>query len=250
MEKIQAIIYIAHGSRLAAGIEEAKRHVDRLMAELPFPIQKLAFIDFAKPSVEEAVEACVKEGASRIAFIPLLLLEAGHAKKDLPAMLAQTQRKYPEVYVTASKPFGVEESIVDSVIARIKERTAIDKKTRILLVARGSSDARIRKPLNQLVRRMQRKLDVNRIRVCYLVGQEPSFEEALDEELEKDAPSLVVVPYLLFDGLLLRYIIEEVERKISPYNNLIVCRPLGIDENLSALLKEKVWASVVEEARR
>src|SRR5699024_5375887 len=105
-------------------------------------------------------------------------LEAGHAKKDLPAMLAQTQRKYPEVYVTASKPFGVEESIVDSVIARIKERTAIDKKTRILLVARGSSDARIRKPLNQLVRRMQRKLDVNRIRVCYLVGQEPSFEEA------------------------------------------------------------------------
>lgn len=100
------------------------------------------------------------------------------------------------------------------------------------------------------VQRMQRKLDVTRIRVCYLVGQEPSFVEALDEELDNDAPSLVIVPYLLFDGLLLRYILEEVERKISPYNNLIVCRPLGIDENLSALLKEKVWASVVEEARR
>lgn len=72
---------------------EAKNFISYYMKHVQVPVQVMSFIDFVFPAVHEGIDLCVAKGAKKIAIVPLLLLEAGHAKKDLPKMINEAKRK-------------------------------------------------------------------------------------------------------------------------------------------------------------
>ena len=61
---------------------------DRLRARAPDLEIGCGFIEFASPSLDEAVDDLVAGGAVSIVAVPLVLLGAGHLKDDGPAALA------------------------------------------------------------------------------------------------------------------------------------------------------------------
>lgn len=104
-------------------------------------------------------------------------------------------------------------------------------------VARGSSDPEVLRDINWIASLFQKEEKIKKVEVCYLAAAEPKFEEKLKEVVERKEKNIVVLPYLLFTGLLMKHIEKEVrqyeldEIKISPY--------LGKNEAFQYMLIQK-----------
>lgn len=243
---MQAILYVAHGTRLQAGIDEAVQFIENQMKQTAFPIQTYSFIDLAKPSIEEGIESCIKQGATKIAIVPILLLAAAHVKEDIPESIFEAMEKYPYIQFTYGKPFGVNDHMIHTIIERIKEQGELDDTSSILLVGRGSSDPSICDDFAQIISKLREKTNVNQIEVCYLAAQKPNLTEGIAKQVKNDAKKVFVVPYLLFTGLLMRHL-EEVIRLIDlPHKQFHLCETLGQTKAIDALLHERIVDAVTD----
>lgn len=237
-----AVVYIAHGTKLPAGIEEATSFVAAHKEAVAAQIQIVSFLDFADPSPIKAIDLCVKRGATKIAIVPILLLAAGHAKDDIPRIFVAAKRKYPHITFVHGSAFGVDDRIVDVLVDRIHERAQLTARDRILLVARGSSDAHIKTDVKKIRDLLLEKVQVDAIDVCYLAGQQPTFLDSLQAAGSHPSSKTFVVPYLLFTGKLMHYITDKVTEGNDCRNgNFFLCRHLGLHEQLSDFFLEQTF---------
>ena len=86
---------------------------------------------------------------------------------------------------------------------------------RILIVGRGSSDPRIQEDFAAIVNGMKRRLELEGVSVCYLAAAKPTLQEGLERVTQHAAGRMVLVPYLLFSGLLL----SEIDRDVRALKN-------------------------------
>lgn len=245
---IQAVLYVAHGSRLKEGAQEAKAFIDKQIERISAPIQLISFIELQHPLVEEGIEQCVLQGASHIVVVPILLLEAGHAKHDLPLAIDQAKRKFPHVAFSYGRPFGVHESIIDTLVERIEEQHEITADSRVLIVGRGSTDDSIRADFQNIIALLNEKINVSAINVCYLAAQKPTLEEGLQQEIESGAKHIFIVPYLLFTGLLMLHIEKKVREINAPGQTIILCKQIGWNEKISDIFVERIYEKLDKEA--
>ncbi|PER27493.1 cobalamin biosynthesis protein CbiX [Bacillus cereus] len=233
---MKAVLYICHGSRLKAAKEEAVAFITSCMSRVEANIQEVCFLELASPSIEEGFRTCVKRGATEIVAIPVFLLAAGHVKKDIPLELRKLNEEYPGIKIVYGNPFGVSEVLVKAVYngSGIKE---YEEEVTLLLVARGSSDPETLQDMKWISSLFQKEENIKEVEICYLAAAEPKFEEKLREVVERKEKSVVVLPYLLFTGLLMKHVEKEVrqyeleEIKISPY--------LGKNEAFREMLIQK-----------
>lgn len=233
---MKAVLYICHGSRLKAAKEEAVAFITSCMNRVEAKIQEVCFLELASPSIEEGFRTCVKRGATEIVAIPVFLLAAGHVKKDIPLELRKLNEEYPDIKIVYGNPFGVSEVLVKAVYngSGIKD---YEEEVTLLLVARGSSDPETLQDMKWISSLFQKEENIKEVEICYLAAAEPKFEEKLREVVEREKKSIVVLPYLLFTGLLMKHVEKEVlqyeleEIKISPY--------LGKNEAFREMLIQK-----------
>ncbi|MEV5109180.1 sirohydrochlorin chelatase [Bacillus sp. LBA3-1-1.1] len=233
---MKAVLYICHGSRLKAAKEEAVAFITSCMNRVEANIQEVCFLELASPSIEEGFRTCVKRGATEIVAIPVFLLAAGHVKKDIPFELRKLNEEYPDIKIVYGNPFGVSEVLVKAVYngSGIKD---YEEEVTLLLVARGSSDPETLQDMKWISSLFQKEENIKEVEICYLAAAEPKFEKKLREVVERKEKSIVVLPYLLFTGLLMKHVEKEVrqyeleEIKISPY--------LGKNEAFREMLIQK-----------
>lgn len=236
---IQAVLYLAHGSRLKEGIIEARGFVNKL-DKTNIPIQLLCFLEFAQPLVHEAIEQCVSRGVTRVVIMPLLLLKAGHAKDDLPLLIADAQRKFPQVTFVYEQPFGVHDAIISTLITRLQETGELTADSRVLIVGRGSSDPSIRADFEQIISSLRGRIHVSNIQVCFLARLNPTLDEGLQAELESGAKRIFILPYLLFTGLLMQYLEKKIKAIQSPKQTFLLCPPIGWSEPIAELIYQRI----------
>lgn len=239
MRSIQAVLYIAHGSRLKEGVDEAVQFIE--LNELGGNyIQEICFLELAKPTIIEGIENCIARGATNIAIVPLLLLSAVHAKKDIPEQIALGMEKYPQITFTYGRPFGVHEKIIDALYDRIKEEgVPLTAQSEVLLVGRGSSDPDVKRDLTKIAKQLKATYRLNRVNICFLYGVTPRFEEVLFEYVKTKPKQVFIIPYLLFTGILMKDITKKVQQASD--GNLILCESLGYHPNLQQVLTERVY---------
>ncbi|KFM99061.1 sirohydrochlorin chelatase [Bacillus clarus] len=219
---MKAVLYICHGSRLRAAKEEAIYFITSCIRRIAAPIQEFCFLELTSPSIDEGFATCVKRGATEIVVIPVFLLAAGHVKKDIPNELLKLNNQYPAIKIIYGNPFGVSEALISAAYkgSGIEECKG---EVKLLLVARGSSDPDILQDMNRIASLFKKEEKIKEVEVCYLAAADPRFEEKLKEVVERKEENVVVLPYLLFTGLLMKHIEKEVrqyqsrEIKISPY---------------------------------
>ncbi|ABS21474.1 sirohydrochlorin chelatase [Bacillus cytotoxicus] len=219
---MKAVLYICHGSRLKAAKEEAIQFVTSCMSHIHASVQEVCFLELASPSIEEGIAACIKRGATKIIVIPVFLLAAGHVKKDIPYELQKIKNKYENLEIVYGDAFGVSDSLI---LAAYKESglEEYQEEATLLLVARGSSEPEIVENMREIAFLFQQQKNVKTVEVCYLAATEPRFEDKLQEIIERKEKHIVVLPYLLFTGLLMKHIEQEVSKyqnadiHISPY---------------------------------
>jgi sirohydrochlorin ferrochelatase len=112
---------VDHGSR----VPEANAVLDevaRLLREqLPDRLVCTAHMELAAPSIAEAVDRCVAEGAQEIVVHPYFLGPGSHGAADVPRLVAEAARRHPGLRVRVTKPLGVHPALVLAVIDRVQE---------------------------------------------------------------------------------------------------------------------------------
>jgi sirohydrochlorin ferrochelatase len=211
---MKAILYIGHGTRSKKGAEEAVSFIKRVMARIDVPIQEISFLELSNPGIEEGFRQCVERGATEITVIPLFLLAAGHIKKDIPHALASHREKYPTIQVHVIEPFGVQEKILNGIAELVRIASGkLTPKDALLIVGRGSSDPDIHVAFAEIAKGIQDLLCAEHVSVCYLAATEPRLKEGLEVITQKTSGRVIVIPYILFSGLLLNEINQEVRKK-------------------------------------
>ena len=110
---MRAVLVISHGSRYPKTKEEILSLVEQLKKRIPIPVIKCAFLELESPSIPQGISACVDEGADRILILLNFLNSGRHVDEDIPAIIAQAQKKYPKVKFGISRPLGLNSGIVD-----------------------------------------------------------------------------------------------------------------------------------------
>lgn len=235
----------AHGTRDSRGQEAARQLAARVARRWsPAPVA-LGFLELAEPTIAAGLADLAARGATQIVVAPLLLLAAGHARRDIPEAVGEAVAAYPGVAAVQAAHFGLEPSLLRLAAKRFAQATAPwgprpAAETLLLVVGRGSSDRGAQAELRQWAALRARQSPVARTEVAYLAMARPTFDEALARAADAGYPRVVVQPHLLFPGELSEGLAARVARQRAAYPGIewIAGAPLGID----ALLVDSVVA--------
>lgn len=245
---MKALLYICHGSRVVAGQDAACQFIEQAKAFVDAKIQETCFLELASPSIDQGIAACINQGATSIVAVPLLLLSAGHAKRDIPTALESALEKHQEIDIYYGEPLGVHEKIIDVLTRRIEEVTTPMPDATILIVGRGSSDPVIHEYFAEIIQLFQKKTGINNVEVSYLAACRPSFESKLSEIVNKGEQEIFVLPYLLFTGVLMKSMKKYI-KELSSSAKIHLCEPLGYAPEIAMILAERVQEASVRGER-
>ena len=115
----RAIVLVDHGSRAAAANRVVATLARKLRRRLPGCIVHFAHMELAAPTIAEAIDACVADGAHEIVVHPYFLAPGRHSTRDVPALARAAARKHRGVRVRISAPLGAHDALVDVVLERV-----------------------------------------------------------------------------------------------------------------------------------
>ncbi|MBY0230304.1 MAG: sirohydrochlorin cobaltochelatase [Gemmataceae bacterium] len=116
---MDAILLIAHGSRLAEANDDLRR-VAEMLRERGHPLVVAAYLELAEPGMVEGGRECVARGATRVAMAPWFLSAGTHVRRDLSAARDALAREFPAVAFVLAEPLGTHGKMVDVVEERVR----------------------------------------------------------------------------------------------------------------------------------
>lgn len=115
----RAIIIVDHGSKREAANRMLEDMADLLRKQTSDRVYA-AHMDLAAPSVEEAFDMAVADGADFVFIFPYFLSPGRHSREDIPWMCAEAARKHPHVTWHCSGPVGLDPVMADLILGRVK----------------------------------------------------------------------------------------------------------------------------------
>jgi sirohydrochlorin cobaltochelatase len=213
-----ALLIAGHGSRDPEGIQEflgLARHFRALRHDLPLEI---AFLEFARPTIQEGIDRLVAGEADTIVVLPGVLMAAGHAKNDMASEVRLARQRHPGVTVHMGAALDVDAQLLQLCHVRYKEalagRPAVEPRdTLLLLVGRGSGDPDANSSIAKVARFLQEGYPTAWSAIAFSGIAPPLLEDALPVCERMGFRRIVVQPYFLFTGILLKRIYATVAER-------------------------------------
>lgn len=119
---MRGIVLFAHGARDPGWAKPFEAIRERVRARRPeYPIA-LAYLELMTPTLEDAIQSVVDEGALAITVYPLFMGQGGHLRNDLPKILDAIRSTYPHVPIALEPPIGEVPEVLDAIAAWITTR--------------------------------------------------------------------------------------------------------------------------------
>ena len=114
---------VSHGSQFR-GFDAPLKKIKRILLKTGPPQQiLLAYLEINSPSISDAIDRCVKQGASQIKILPYFVLGGSHVKTHIPQIVLKAQRKYRGKAKIILCPYlGFHKKIADVVKERLECR--------------------------------------------------------------------------------------------------------------------------------
>jgi len=213
-----ALLIAGHGSRDPEGVAEFLQLARHFRAHRPDVPLEIAFLEFARPTIQEGIDRLVAQGAEAVVVLPGVLLAAGHAKNDMASEVRTARQRHPHLPIHMGRALDVEPSLLQLCRLRYQEalagRPAVDpSETLLLLVGRGSSDPDANANIAKIARFLQEGYPTAWAAWAYSGVAAPLLEDALAVCERSGFRRIVVQPYFLFTGVLLKRIYAQVEAR-------------------------------------
>lgn len=138
MTSADGLLLVGHGSRSADGAAEMLALAGLVCAALPDVIVDAGFLEMTDPPAGSVLDRLADAGCGRVVVLPLVLLGAGHAKSDVPALVLEARQRHPDLHVHFGSPLGVSRDLVGLLGGALF--AAMGAGLPLLLIARGTSD--------------------------------------------------------------------------------------------------------------
>lgn len=202
------ILLIGHGSRVPEAVEEFVTFAEALSKHIGQPVDH-CFLELAEPEMMHGLhEAAERAGnGGELLILPMFLGSAFHMKSEVAGAIEHIQEDFPEVHIHYSTPLGFHVKLVELMQVRVQE--ALDstpgalppEETAVLVVGSGCSDPDSNSSTSKAARVLFEKGGYQMVEVAYERVTCPKTAEGIDRLHKLGAKQIVVVPYLLFTGI-------------------------------------------------
>ena len=207
-----AVLMCGHGSRDDDAIVEFQAMVDRLRARLAGTRVGSAFLEFARPTIREGLDALAAEGVTRVLAVPGMLFAAGHVKNDLPWELNSFAAENPAIAIDYGRDLAIDPKLLEAARDRLAaaERGAARKieraDTLLLVVGRGTNDPDANSNIAKVARLLWEGMGYGWAEAAFSGVAHPRTDAALARALRLGFKRIIVFPYFLFTGVLVKRI--------------------------------------------
>jgi sirohydrochlorin cobaltochelatase len=239
------LLIVGHGTRDDRGSSEFAELVRAVRAIARETLVEGCFLELVEPDIATAVRSAFDRGARTLVVVPLLLVEAGHAKRDIPDALAAAQARLPGLTIHQTPHLGSHRAILQLAHRRYVEALEMHaavppEDTLLLVVGRGTKDAMANAELCHFARRRWEQTHVGGLETCFLAMTEPSLDRALAMVTQLPFSRIAVEPHFLFEGELLDRVRDMVAQAAErwPTREFVIAERLGPDEMLAQAVLE------------
>ena len=209
-----AVMVCGHGSRDPEAIREFERVAGAIRARLGEYDVETGYLEFARPVIREGLEALKRRGAKRILAVPGMLFAAAHVKNDLPWEINSFAAENPGMEILFGRELAIEPKLLRAAADRIEAAIGEAKReeTLLLVVGRGTNDPDANSNIAKVARMLSEGMGFGWTEVAFSGVAHPRTDAALRRAARLGFPRIVVFPYFLFTGVLVKRIYEAADR--------------------------------------
>ena len=216
------VMVCGHGSRDEDAITEFASVAAGIRERLPQHHVESGFLEFARPVIRDGLDRLRESGHDLVLAVPGMLFAAGHAKNDIPSVLRTYEAQYTGMEIRYARELGIDAKLIGAAADRIGEALAAcasdvpKEETLLMVVGRGASDPDANSNVAKVMRMLWEGFGFGWGETCYSGVTFPLVEPGLEHATRLGYRRIVVFPYFLFTGVLVK--------RIYHYTDLVAAR--------------------------
>ena len=242
------ILLVGHGSREASGNAEILLFAERWRARHPDWRIEVGFIEFADPLMDPALNHAARN-SERVLVLPLILNAAGHVRQDIPSAIQRARKRHPDVQFLYAPHLAVSDPLL-RILKRFLRQAMLQldvpdpRTTGVILLGRGSSDRLANGDVARMARWLWEIGDHERVDLAFTGVTFPRLEKVVRDQVALGMMQIVVMPYYLFTGTLIKRIGRQMENLAAQYPQVRFAHTsyFGFEPEIARMLDERVHA--------
>ena len=206
-----------HGSRDEGAVAEFEKLAVAIRDRADGIPVEYGFLEFATPVIKEGLAALVDQGVTDVLAVPGMLFAAGHAKNDIPSVLNTWAAGADGIDIRYGRELAIDLKMLRAAADRIQE--ALDaagddvpiEETMLVVVGRGASDPDANSNVAKVMRMLWEGFGFGWGETAYSGVTFPLVEPGLEHAAKLGYRRIVVFPYFLFTGVLVRRIYDYTD---------------------------------------
>ena len=237
----EAVLLVAHGSRSPAGRDEMLALADAVASARPTTPVHAGFLEMSDPPASTVLDDLLDDGVRDVTVVPLMLLAAGHAKSDVPAVVLAARARHPGARIVYGRPLGVDHALLALARRRLQAASAVGLPLAVL--ARGTSDPDANAEAWRASRLLADMAETRLVATGFSGLTWPTVTGALDQLHRLGAARIAVFSWFLATGVLLDRMRTDWQAFSSATGvEVLDAGYFGIEPELVSL----IWARVDE----
>ncbi len=206
-----------HGSRDEGAVAEFERLAVAVRERAGDTPVEYGFLEFATPIIRDGLEKLVAQGVDDILAVPGMLFAAGHAKNDIPSVLNTWAAGQDGVEISYGRELAIDLRMLRAAGDRIEEALAQAggdvprEETMLVVVGRGASDPDANSNVAKVMRMLWEGFGFGWGETAYSGVTFPLVEPGLEHAARLGYRRIIVFPYFLFTGILVRRIYDQTD---------------------------------------
>ena len=247
------LVIAGHGSRDADGTREFEEALMLLKQRQPDRVITHGFLEFATPTIDEALRKNARMGSRKIVMVPGILFAASHGKNDMPVELLSVKPEFPEIEFHYGGPMGIHPLLLELFRERIISAEAQSAQmiprheSLLVVVGRGTTDPDVNSNVNKLARMVEEGMGFGSSYVCYSGTAKPLVADGIARAAQMGYRRVMVIPYFLFTGILIKRIYSAIDKIQPKFPDVEVLKAgyLGVHHHVTDVWVEKAREALV-----
>ena len=242
----QTVLLVGHGSRDENGNQEIAAFAANWREQHPQWRIEVCYIEFAEVLLDQGFDNAAKD-SDKVIVVPLILNAAGHVKMEVPEHLAAARKRHPDVEFVFARHLGTSETLLQVLRRNVMQSMAKlampdPKTTGVIILGRGSSDKVANGEVAKMARWLLEETGHELVDIAFTGITYPRLETVVQRQVKLGMTQLVIQPYYLYTGTLIKRIDQQLTRLQQQYPQISfgLGNYLGFEQEIYQLLDGKV----------
>jgi sirohydrochlorin cobaltochelatase len=206
-----AVLLCGHGSRDPEAIAEFEIAAAALRSRLQHDFTT-GYLEFARPTIQEGLGRLMARGARQILAVPGMLFAASHVKNDLPWEMNSFMAANPGIAVRLGRDLAIDAKLLTAAAERIADAVPGERADAVLvIIGRGTNDPDANSNIAKITRMLWEGMGFGWAETGFSGVAHPRVDAALDRAARLGFRRIVVFPYFLFTGVLVKRIYAQTD---------------------------------------